>query len=126
MFFCGTGTTISLGSERSDELGYLETASSLKEDSLRGHNRAASAVDVLGGSDDVITSVFAELNDFLENSSRRPSAGSEGLFVECGPDLFLDSSRMTLEEKLKLLRRKEIQQSTLKRKKKPVSTGKKA
>ena len=70
--------------------------------------------------------MFAELNDFLENSSRRPSAGSEGLLVECGPDLFMDSSRMTLEEKLKLLRRKEIQQSTLKRKTKPVSTGKKA
>lgn len=62
--------------------------------------------------DDVIGTVFAELNDFLENS-RRPS-------VE-GPTE--DSSKMTLDEKLKLLRRKEIQQSTLKRKKK-ASNGK--
>ena len=104
------GTTISQGSERSEEFGYSETASTLNREDTREAKRAS----YLG--DDVIGSVFAELNSFLESQNSLQKNGNQNLADLA--EMTLESSRMTLEEKLKLLRRKEIQQSTLKRKKK--------
>ena len=75
----------------------------------------------------MIGNVVADLNTFLEKSQEQlQSKTSSALDLSGQVTSSAAVDKMTLDEKLKLLRRKEFEQSTLKRKKKREDDAAKA
>ena len=75
----------------------------------------------------MIGNVVADLNTFLEKSQEQLQSKTSSALDLSGQVTFSAAvDKMTLDEKLKLLRRKEFEQSTLKRKKKREDDAAKA